>query len=348
MNNVFIIAEAGVNHNGNPDIAKRLIDVAVDAGANAVKFQTFQADKLVIPNADKANYQLDNTNKNETQYDMLKKLELAEDAYSKLFKYSSKKNIIFISTPFDEESLDIICDIGVPIIKVPSGEITNQPFLYRIAQKQKPIIISTGMSGLGEIENAIHWINWNQNSLNFDSFPLENHINLLHCVSNYPAAFQDINLNAIQTMKRAFGVPVGFSDHSLGIEVSIAAVAIGASIIEKHFTLDKTLEGPDHRASLEPHELKHMISGIRHIEVAMGDGIKKPVQSENNTRQVARKSLVAAKDISKGRILTSDDLIAKRPGTGLSPEFKDIIIGLQAKNHITKNTLLKWEDFKGA
>src|SRR3989339_237504 len=253
-NHCFIIAEAGVNHNGSIDTAKRLIDIAVDAGADAVKFQTFDADKVVTVTASKAKYQIENTGTDETQFEMLKRLELSIGAHKELFSYCNEKNIIFMSTPFDEGSADMLDNLGMTIFKIPSGEITNKPLIQHIAGKKKPIILSTGMSYLGEVEKAISWINeiWEKS----DRKP---ELTLLHCVSNYPAEVDDSNLLAIKTLEGAFGLPVGYSDHTLGIEIPIAAVALGAKVLEKHFTLDRNMEGPDHRASIEPDELKDMV-----------------------------------------------------------------------------------------
>lgn len=336
----FIIAEAGVNHNGSMEIAKKLIDVAVGAGADAIKFQTFKADKVVTATASKAKYQIENTGADETQFEMLKRLELSIGAHKEFFSYCNKKNIIFMSTPFDEGSADMLDNFGMSIFKIPSGEITNKPLIQHIAGKKKPIILSTGMSYLGEVEKAINWINEIRDKL--DKKP---ELTLLHCVSNYPAEVGDSNLLAMKTMERAFGLPVGYSDHAPGIEISIAAVALGAKVIEKHFTLDKSMEGPDHKASLEPDELYAMVSAIRNVEKAMGDGIKRPTRNEEDTRNIARRSLVAARDIKAGETVTLNDISIKRPGIGIAPELIEQIINKVAKIDIKKDSLLEWDYF---
>ena len=336
----FIIAEAGVNHNGNIDIAKKLIDVAVDAGTDAVKFQTFKAEKLVTTTASKAKYQIENTGTSETQFEMLRRLELSMDVYKELFSYCNKKNIIFMSAPFDEGSADMLDNLGMNIFKIPSGEITNKPLIQHIARKKKPIILSTGMSYLGEVEKAISWINeiWDE----LDKKP---ELTLLHCVSNYPAEVEDSNLLAIKTMEGAFGLPVGYSDHTLGIEIPIAAVALGAKVLEKHFTLDRNMEGPDHRASIEPDELKDMVKAIRNIEKAIGNGIKKPTKNEEEIRNIARRSIVAARHIKAGETVTLNDISIKRPGIGIAPELIEQIINKVAKIDIKKDSLLEWDYF---
>lgn len=337
MNKVFIIAEAGVNHNGDLKLAKKLIDIAVDAGADAVKFQTFKAENLVTKSALKAKYQQKNTSTNKLQFTMLKKLELSINDFKNLFAYCEKKNIIFISTPFAEESADMLDNLGMTIFKIPSGEITNKFLIQHIAAKNKKIILSTGMASLNEIDKAVNWI------YEVNSKP---RLTLLHCTSNYPAAIEDVNLLAIKTMKKVFGLPIGYSDHTLGMEISIAAVTLGATVIEKHFTLDKNLKGPDHKMSLEPPELKAMIKAIRNVEKAMGDGVKKPALSEKNVKEIVRKSLVAKRDIKAGEVIKLNDLNIKRPGTGISPEFKEIIVGMQIKKNVKADTVIKWEDFK--
>jgi N-acetylneuraminate synthase len=334
-----IIAEAGVNHNGSIELALQLVDVAKEAGADAVKFQTFNAEKLVTRNAPKARYQTDNTGDDESQYHMLKKLELSTDDLRKIMTYCREKNILFLSTPFDEESADVLDKLGMNTFKIPSGEITNKFLLQHIAAKKKPIILSTGMSYLGEVEKAISWIKEIWDPINGDQ-----ELSLLHCVSSYPAAVEDINLYAMRTMRKAFRLPVGYSDHSTGIEISIAAVALGATIIEKHFTLKRTMEGPDHRASLEPDELKTMIQAIRNVEKAMGDGIKRPAINEQNTRDVARKSLVAIRPIQCGERIELSNIHIKRPGTGIPPEFKAVIYGMIATRDIAADSVIQWED----
>jgi N-acetylneuraminate synthase len=339
----FIIAEAGVNHNGDFDTAIKLIDVAADAGADAVKFQTFKADKIVSFSTPKAKYQTENMKTDEFQLEMLKRFELSIEAWEELFSYCKKKNIVFMSTPFDEENADMLNNLGMSIFKIPSGEITNKPLIQHIAGKNKPVILSTGMSYLGEVEKAINWIYevWDQ----LNNKP---QLTLLHCVSNYPAAVEDVNLLAIKTMETAFGFPVGYSDHTMGIEIPIAAVATGANVIEKHFTLDRNMDGPDHKASLEPEELKAMVKSIRNVENALGDGIKRPANSERDTRDIARRSLVAAKNIKNGQTITSDDIAIKRPGIGIPPEFREVVIGMAAGKDLKADSTINWEDLKHA
>ena len=325
----FIIAEAGVNHNGSVELAKKLIDTAKDAGADAVKFQTFKVDNVVIKDAEKAEYQQETTGEG-SQYEMIKKLELTEGDFRELADYAEKKDIMFLSSPFDKESVDLLHELDVPAFKVGSGEITNLPLLRYIAKKEKPIILSTGMSTLGEIEEALDVIR---------SEGVEDII-LLHCVSNYPARIEDVNLRALGTLKQAFKLPVGFSDHTLGITAPIAAVALGACVIEKHFTLDRNLPGPDHKASLEPDELKEMVKDIREVEKALGNGIKKPTKEEEKIKKVARRSIVAKVDISKGAIITEEMLDVKRPGTGIEPKYLKFIIGRKAKEDIKKDIII--------
>ena len=348
----FIVAEAGVNHNGSLETAKKLIDVSVQAGADAVKFQTFKAGKLVTTNADKARYQIENTGTNESQIEMLRQLELPPNAHKDLFAYCRQKNILFLSTLFDEESVDMLDDLGMEIFKISSGEITNKPLIQYIASKKKPIILSTGMSYLGEVEKAIGWINeiWDKyKPLNYPStHPLINPLTILHCVSSYPARMEDANLRAIKTMEMAFGLPVGYSDHTMGIEAAIAAVAIGAKVIERHFTLDREMEGPDHKASLEPEEIEAMVTAIRNVERAMGDGIKKPTKMENDLKNTVRRSLVTAKEIKAGETISPDDIVIKRPGTGIPAEFKDKVVGMKPGSDISVDSVIKWEDLKHA
>lgn len=332
----FIIAEAGVNHNGNIELAKSLIDIACEAGCDAIKFQTFKADNLVIKSAQKAEYQIKNTGNNDSQYDMLKKLELSYENHKELIKYCNSKNILFLSTPFDEESVDMLYDLGMKLFKIPSGEITNKPFLKYIAKKQKTIILSTGMSTLGEVEEALKWIYEEGNY----------QVTLLHCTSNYPAEISDVNLKAMLTLKDAFKVKVGYSDHTLGTEVSIAAVALGAEVIEKHFTLDKNMEGPDHKASLEPLELKKLVQAIRNIEIALGDGVKKPSRQELSTREVVRKSIVTCRSIEKGETITHEMLALKRPGTGLEAKYLEMILNKKATRNLPSDYILQIGDFQ--
>lgn len=288
MKKVFIIAEAGVNHNGKIEIAKKLIDVAAESGADAVKFQTFKASNLVSKTAQKAEYQKQTTDINETQFEMIKKLELNVDAHKELMAYCADKCILFLSTPFDHESIDLLNDLGLEIFKIPSGEITNLPYLRKIGSLNKEVILSTGMAGLSEIEDAL-------NVLIFSGTGKEN-ITVLHANTEYPTPMEDVNLKAMQTIANTFNIDVGYSDHTLGFEVDVAAVAMGAKVIEKHFTLDKTMEGPDHKASLDPDEIKQMVQAIRNIEKALGDGVKKPSNSERKNISVVRKSIVAKRD----------------------------------------------------
>lgn len=337
ISKVFIIAEAGVNHNGSLDLAYHLIDVAKDAGADAVKFQTFKAENVVSRLADKAEYQKESTGSTESQLEMIRKLEISFEDFVKLKKYCDKKEIMFLSTPFGHQSIDFLYDL-VDIYKIPSGEIINYPYLKHIAAKNKPIIMSTGMANLGEVEEAINTIR----SVNSEAKILS----LLHCTTNYPTPYEEVNLKAMQTLAAAFKLPVGYSDHTLGIEVPVAAVAMGAKIIEKHFTLDKKLPGPDHRASLEPDELKEMVKAIRNIKMALGDGIKKPNDSEIEIMKVVRRSLIAARDIRAGETIKESDITIKRPGTGILPKFKEIVIGMKLVNDIKQDEPFRWENFK--
>jgi N-acetylneuraminate synthase/N,N'-diacetyllegionaminate synthase len=323
----FIIAEAGVNHNGNINLAKRLVDVAVQAGADAVKFQTFKAEDVVTKTAEKAEYQKKTTGPGESQFVMIKKLELKEKAFTELFDWAHRKGIIFLSSPFDKRSVDLLDRLGVPALKIASGEITNFPLLRHIARKRKPIILSTGMSTLGEIEEALEIITEGG----------AEEIILLHCVSSYPAKIEDMNLRAMETLRRAFELPVGLSDHSLGITIPIAAVALGACVIEKHFTLDRSLPGPDHQASLEPEELKQMIRAIREVEKAMGDGNKVPTEEEKQIQKAARRSVVARVDIPEGTIITEAMLGIKRPGTGVESKYMNKVIGAVARCRIEQD-----------
>jgi N,N'-diacetyllegionaminate synthase len=319
MNHIFIIAEAGVNHNGSSELAKRLVDVAAEVGADAVKFQTFKAKNLVSKNAKKAEYQIENTGSDESQYEMIKKLELGFDEFEELKKYCDEKGIIFLSTPFDDESINFLNDLGLEIFKISSGEITNLPYLRKIGNLGKKVILSTGMSNLCDIENAL-------NVLENAGTKREN-ITILHANTEYPTPMEDVNLKAMITIKEAFKCNVGYSDHTLGIEVPVAAVAMGAKVIEKHFTLDKNMKGPDHKASLEPDELKAMVKAIRNIENALGDGIKKPSKSESKNIEIARKSIVVKRDIKKGEKFTEENLTVKRPANGISPMRWDEVIG---------------------
>ena len=323
---VFIIAEAGVNHNGSIETAKKLIDVAALSGANAVKFQTFKTENLVSKNAQKADYQKETTDSEETQYDMIKKLELDIATHHELIDYCDKKNIMFLSTPFDHDSIDLLNELGLDTFKIPSGEITNLPYLLHIGRLNKKVILSTGMADLGEVEDAVDVL--------VAAGTLKENITVLHANTMYPTPMEDVNLHAMVTMGNAFDIAYGYSDHTLGIEVDIAAVAMGATVIEKHFTLDKTMEGPDHRASLEPEELGVMIRSIRNIEKALGVKVKKPTQSETPNIKIVRKSIVAKRSIKKGEILSSENMAIKRPGNGKSPMlWNDIVGSLAAKEY---------------
>jgi N,N'-diacetyllegionaminate synthase len=329
----FIVAEAGVNHNGDVNLAKELIDAAKHAGADAVKFQAFRAERVVTKYAEKADYQKETTGSNKLQYDMIRRLELKDEEFKELFNYAEKNNIIFLSSAFDKDSVDLLSDLGVPAFKVPSGEITNFPLLRHIAEKKKPIILSTGMSTLNEIEEALEVIR---------ERGVED-IVLLHCVTSYPAKIEDANLRVIETLRHRFKLPVGFSDHTLGITIPIAAAALGAVLIEKHFTLDRTLPGPDHRASTEPDELKDMIRAIRKVEKALGDGIKKPTEDEERIKKVVRRSIVAKTEILKGTIITEDMLDFKRPGIGIEPRHLNEVVGRRAKKDIKPDELITFD-----
>ena len=327
-NPTLIIAEAGVNHNGNLDLAKRLIDVAADAGADFVKFQTFAADRLVTRAAGKAEYQILSTGIEGSQHEMLRRLELTPEAHRILIDHCMFRHINFLSTAFDIESVDLLVKLGLEYIKIPSGEITNLPYLRHIGGLGKQVILSTGMATLGEVGSAIEALERAGTSRKCMA--------VLHCTTEYPAPMVDVNLRAMLTIRDTFGVAVGYSDHTLGIEVAIAAVALGATVIEKHFTLDTGLPGPDHKASLAPDQLKSLVAAIRHVETALGDGIKRPRSSEAKNKPVVRKSLVAAKPIRAGEVFTADNLAAKRPGTGISPMRWDEILGQKAdKNYVT-------------
>lgn len=346
MSKTYIIAEAGVNHNGSVEMARKLIQYAAEAGADAVKFQTFQADKLAISNAPKAGYQMETTDGKESQVDMLKKLELPFSSYGILMEDCRKAGIDFLSTPFEEESLRFLVDeCSLPVIKIPSGEITNAPFLLQIARTEKDVILSTGMSTLGDVESALEVLSFGYicegvpaskqdlvsayNKAKREG-TLQKKVRLLHCTTEYPAPFNEVNLAAMDTMRQAFGLPVGYSDHTEGIAVAFAAVARGATIIEKHFTLDRNLPGPDHKASLEPGELKEMVRGIRQIEDAIGSPVKMMSKAEEKNASIARKSLVAGSAIRKGEQFTEDNVVVKRPGTGKSPMQYWEILGKMA------------------
>ena len=327
----LIIAEAGVNHNGDLELAKKLIEKAAWAGADIVKFQSFKAEKLVSKFAEKAEYQKETTGQAETQFQMIKKLELDYTRHQELIGHCKKNNIMFLSSPFDLESIDLLKSLGINTWKIPSGEITNYPYLHKIASFKEKVILSTGMSNLGEIEYALNI---------FKNNGVED-ITILHCNTEYPTPMKDVNLNAMLTIENSFKVNIGYSDHTLGIEIPIAAVAMGAKVIEKHFTLDKTMEGPDHRASLEPTELKTMVDAIRNIEVALGNGIKEPSESEIKNKKIARKSIVASKNIKLGDILNEENLTIKRPGNGISPMEWENVIGKVAKRDFVEDELIE-------
>ena len=319
---VFIIAEAGVNHNGSIELAKQLIDVASNSGADAVKFQTFKAENLVSKNAQKAEYQKKTTDISESQFDMIKKLELDVNTHKELIAYCQEKNIMFLSTPFDHDSINMLSELRLQIYKISSGDITNLPYLKHIGSLSKQVILSTGMSTLEEVGDAL--------TVLINAGTSKENITVLHANTMYPTPMEDVNLNAMLTMRRELDVVVGYSDHTLGIEVDIAAVAIGASVIEKHFTLDKAMDGPDHKASLEPEELKAMVGAIRNIEKALGSSEKKASPSESANINIVRKSIVANQDIKKGDLLTDKNISIKRPGNGISPMKWDSVVGTVA------------------
>ena len=332
MNRVFIIAEAGVNHNGKLELACKLVDVATEAGADAVKFQTFKPEKVVGRFAEKAKYQKKTTDAAESQLDMIKKLDLGYEAFVELKKYCEKKGIIFLSTPFDLDSIEFLDQLGLDIFKIPSGEITNLPYLRKLGSLNKQVIMSAGMADLKEVKEALDVLV----SCGTD----REGITILHCNTEYPSPFEDVNLKAMLSIRDELGVRVGYSDHTLGTEVSVAAVAMGAEVIEKHFTLDKNMEGPDHKASLEPDELKAMVQAIRNIEKALGNGIKKPSPSELKNKLIVRKSIVSARDIRKGELFSEENLTVKRPGTGISPMRWDEIIGQKAERNYKADELI--------
>lgn len=334
---VFIIAEAGVNHNGRLTLAKKLVDLAKDTGCDAVKFQTFCTESLVSRLASLAQYQKGNNGKGRysNQADLLKKLELSPDEFKEIKRYCDGKRIVFLSTPFDLESADFVDSLGVPCFKISSGDLTNLPFLAHVARKGKPILLSTGMSDLDEVTAAVEAI--------FSAGNKE--IILLHCVTEYPAPFRDINLTAMDTLSNRFQLPVGYSDHTAGIEIALAAAARGAKVIEKHFTLNKNLTGPDHRASLAPGELREMVRCIRNIETSLGDGIKRPAASEFANKRLVRKSIVTVTDISKGQCILPEHVAIKRPGYGIPPKDIENVVGRKARLNIRKDTVLSWKQF---
>jgi N,N'-diacetyllegionaminate synthase len=333
MPHVFVIAEAGVNHNGSLDLALQLVDAAKASGADAVKFQTFRADQLATRSAHKAPYQERTTANSESQFEMLQRLQLDAAAHRRLIHHCRNAGIQFLSSPFDTQSADLLARMDVPLFKVPSGEITNLPFLQHLARKNRPLILSTGMSTLGEVEEAVQVL----------KIAGAIQLTLLHCVTEYPAPYAEVNLRAMQTLKLAFGLPVGYSDHTSGIEIAIAAVALGAEVIEKHFTLDRSLPGPDHSASLEPIELQQMVTAIRHVEAALGSGIKAPARCELPNISVARKSVVAARTLPAGHQLATGDLEIKRPGTGLAPKLLPTLIGRTLRASVAKDEIINWD-----
>ena len=329
----LIIAEAGVNHNGDINLARKLVDVAAEAGADCVKFQTFSADRLVTKNAKKADYQNQTTDAGESQHAMIRKLELTRDMHMALIGHCKPRGIQFLSTGFDMESIDLLVELGLECLKIPSGEITNRPYLRHVGQYGKPVIMSTGMATLDEVGVALGILE--------QAGTPRKHITVLHCNTEYPTPMVDVNLRAMLAIRDSFGVQVGYSDHTLGIEIAIAAVALGATVIEKHFTLDRNLPGPDHKASLEPKKLKAMVNSIRNIEKAMGDGVKRPSSSEAKNKPIARKSLVAASAIRAGEIFSEANLAVKRPGTGLSPMRWDEVLGRKAPRSFTVDELIE-------
>lgn len=331
MKRTLIIAEAGVNHNGDINIAKKLVDAAADAGVDYVKFQTFKADKLVNKDAKQADYQIENTGVVESQYQMLKRLELTDENHHILIDYCDKKGVKFLSTAFDFESIEFLKD-KLDFYKIPSGEITNLPYLIKVAKLKLPIVMSTGMANMQEVKEALavliaHGIN-------------KKDVTILHCNTEYPTPMKDVNLLAMKTIEKELGVKIGYSDHTLGIEIPISAVTLGATVIEKHFTIDKTMEGPDHKASLEPNELKAMVIGIRAIELAMGNGIKTPSESEQKNIKIARKSIVALTDIKEGELFNESNITVKRPGNGISPMKWNEVLGSRASRNYKADELL--------
>jgi N,N'-diacetyllegionaminate synthase len=329
----LIIAEAGVNHNGDLELAKQLVASAAAAGADLVKFQSFIAGKIISADAPKAEYQKNATGNTESQYDMVRKLELSRHEHEVLIDECRRHNIGFFSTAFDVDSFDMLVELGLNLVKIPSGELTNLPFLRYMTRLHLPVILSTGMASLGDIESALHVIEQS-------GTPMDR-VTVLHCTTEYPAPMDEVNLRAMVNMKHAFGVNIGYSDHTQGIEISLAAVALGATVIEKHFTLDRNMPGPDHQASLEPHELKALVDGVRNIERALGNGVKRASPSELKNRAIARKSLVAARAIGAGEMFSTDNLTTKRPGTGISPMRWDEVIGQRARRDFQQDELIE-------
>ena len=330
---VWIIAEAGINHNGDMGFIRDMVDAATRAGADAIKFQSFRTEALLAPDAPKARYQLQTTDPGESQFEMLKRAELSMDQHAEIISCCREKGIVFISTPFEEQSADLLEALDVPLFKIPSGEITNLPFLSHVALKGRPMIISTGMSFLGEVEKAVQTVHENGCE----------EVALLHCTSNYPASAEEVNLKAMCTMQQAFRLPVGFSDHTVGIETAAAAVALGARIVEKYFTLDRNLPGPDHKASLEPEQLVQFVRAIRNVEAARGDGLKQPAPSERSNRDVLRKSLAFKSAVAASTVISREMLVAKRPGTGVSPSRIEEVVGRRLLRSVEKDTPVSWE-----
>lgn len=333
----FVIAEAGVNHNGQLQTAKQLIDAASEAGADAVKFQAFNTEQLVSPQTSKARYQKEHADASQSQYEMLKTLELSRSAHNELQEYCDQKNIRFLSTPYDPQSADFLDEIGVPFFKIGSSDTNNYPFLKYIAGKQKPIILSTGMSTLSEVGSAVEAITEQGQNEN---------LVLLHCTSNYPANPRNVHLRAMKTLKAAFQHPVGYSDHTTGTSIPAAATALGACVIEKHFTLDKTMDGPDHAASLEPDQLQQMIKNVRTVRTALGSPEKKPVSSERKHRETVRKSIITTQNLGKGTCISEQNVTIKRPGTGIDPGNLDLVCGIPVQEDLSKNTPLQWHHLK--
>lgn len=338
----FIIAEAGVNHGGQEDLALALIDAAAEAGADAVKFQTFRAERLVVAGVEKAAYQRAQTGDGD-QFSMLKSLELAPSIYARLAQRCRDRNIEFLSTPFDPESVDLLLGFGMNRLKVPSGEITNVPFLRYLASKDLPILMSTGMSTLAEVQQAVEVIAAERERHRFKG-PLREKLTVLHCTSNYPTEMRDANLRAMVTLRNALDLPVGFSDHTQGVVAAVAAVALGARVVEKHFTLDKSLPGPDHIASLTPIDLARMIADIRAVEQALGDGVKTPRPCELPVRDLVRRSVVLKRPLQEGQVVSRDDLTLLRPGTGISPKELPSVVGCRAARHLAEGHVLQWHD----
>lgn len=332
--NCIIIAECGVNHNGSIEMAKKMIDSAQKFGTDAVKFQTYKTEDLITKDAKKAEYQIKNSEEG-SQFEMLKKFELSPEDFIEINQHAIEKEITLLSSPFDNRSVDVLDEIGMPLFKIASGEITNLPLLKHIAKKEKPIILSTGMANLCEIEEAVKLI---------DKY--NNELILMHCVTSYPSKPEDTNLNLIKTLKNTFKKPTGFSDHSSGIEMPIAAVALGSCVIEKHFTLDRSLPGPDHKASLEPHEFASMVRSIRNVENGLGNGIKQLTDDEIQIKKLVRKSVVAKEDISEGTVISDDMLAIKRPGTGIEPKYFNALIGKKINSDIKKDALLRWDQLE--